>query len=240
MHHTLKVIQAAGFPLNAQSRIVDLGCGAGRFIKTMRAAGFDAQGCDIYEAANDDAAALRAQGLIKSITFEPYRLPYDDASVDYIVSETVLEHVMNPEEVALEMARVLKPGGAAFHFFPARYAPIESHIFVPFASFIQHPLYLKFWALLGLRNGYQKGMNAEEVTANNAAFLKNNTNYLTDAQMRAVYGPHFARVDFIEDTYLGLSESPKARALARLNKYVPFAGWAYRKFWAVPLLLVKA
>lgn len=240
MHFTLKVIEAAGFAVTPQSRIVDLGCGAGRFIDAMRAAGFAAEGCDVYEASGEGAAALRAQGLIKPITLDPYRLPYDDSSVDYIVSETVLEHVMNPENVACEMARVLKPGGAAFHFFPARYAPVESHTFIPFASFIQHPFYLKFWALLGLRNQYQKGMSVQAVTAHNASFLKNQTNYLTEGQMRAVYAPYFKRVDFIEDIYLSLSESSKARALSYFNRYVPLTGWLYRTFWAVPLLLVKA
>lgn len=39
------------------------------------------------------------------------RLPLDDASVDLIVSEWTFEHVAEPEQVAHELRRILKPGG---------------------------------------------------------------------------------------------------------------------------------
>lgn len=241
MHYTLAVLKAAGFDIRKTSKIVDFGCGAGSFIRQARAEGYDAVGCDFNRGDGPETQALIEQGIIRMIEQNPYRLPYDDNSVDFIISETVLEHVMNPEEAAREMARILKPGGAAFHYFPAKFAPIESHIFVPFANFIQAKPYLAFWAQLGVRNSFQKKKNltARETVENNIEFLNNSTHYLTERQIRAIYGRHFGRVNFVEDIYLQQSESKKARQLAKFNNVIPLAGYMYRTFWANPLLLVK-
>ncbi|MDP2947137.1 MAG: class I SAM-dependent methyltransferase [Nanoarchaeota archaeon] len=57
-------------------------------------------------------------------------LPFADASIDAIINEEVLEHVVNPREVINEIKRVLKPNGlfyltvpfvAAFHSSPSDY-----------------------------------------------------------------------------------------------------------------------
>ncbi|WP_459922160.1 class I SAM-dependent methyltransferase [Desulfatiferula olefinivorans] len=52
----------------------------------------------------------------------PYRfpcrfsaIPFPDSGLDVIVSFGVLEHVRNPDAVAAEIKRVLKPGGFCFH-----------------------------------------------------------------------------------------------------------------------------
>lgn len=49
-------------------------------------------------------------------------LPFADATVDVLVSRTVLEHVHDVERAAEEMARVLRPGGTSLHLLPCRYA----------------------------------------------------------------------------------------------------------------------
>lgn len=43
------------------------------------------------------------------------RLPFEDASFDLVLSNAVLEHVADPAAVVRENARVLAPGGWAFH-----------------------------------------------------------------------------------------------------------------------------
>jgi len=46
------------------------------------------------------------------------KLPFPDGSVDAVLSESLLEHVSNPADVAREMARVLKPGGIVYASVP--------------------------------------------------------------------------------------------------------------------------
>lgn len=48
-------------------------------------------------------------------------LPHENNSVQAIVCNTVIEHVESPEKIIAEMARVLKPGGAAYITLPFLY-----------------------------------------------------------------------------------------------------------------------
>jgi SAM-dependent methyltransferase len=62
-------------------------------------------GADIDEAVRDNPT------LDEAIVFDGKTLPLPDASVDLIVSDHVFEHLDDPQAVASELARVLKPGG---------------------------------------------------------------------------------------------------------------------------------
>lgn len=50
------------------------------------------------------------------------RIPLEDHSVDLLVSRTLLEHVASVDNVAIEIARVLRPGASTIHLLPCRYA----------------------------------------------------------------------------------------------------------------------
>jgi SAM-dependent methyltransferase len=47
-------------------------------------------------------------------------LPFEDGEATVIVSRALLEHVADVPHAVSEMARVLRPGGKALHFVPAR------------------------------------------------------------------------------------------------------------------------
>jgi len=69
-----------------------------------------------------DELALNEQVDETAVANVAEHLPFDDASVDLIVSRALLEHVDGVPDAARHMARVLKPGGRALHFIPARYS----------------------------------------------------------------------------------------------------------------------
>ncbi|GMV94425.1 MAG: hypothetical protein AMXMBFR82_42030 [Candidatus Hydrogenedentota bacterium] len=50
-------------------------------------------------------------------------LPFDDGTVDLVVSRSVLEHLESQEQFADAAYRALKPGGYSIHFFPCKFAP---------------------------------------------------------------------------------------------------------------------
>jgi hypothetical protein len=111
----------------------------------------------------------------------------------------VFEHVMDYDQALAEIARVLKPGGLSVHVFPSRWKPIETHAFVPFASVCRSSWWLYLWALAGIRNEFQGGLSARETARENARFLREETNYLTQRQIRAVAGRHFDGCRFAEE-----------------------------------------
>jgi SAM-dependent methyltransferase len=49
-------------------------------------------------------------------------LPFEDSSVDLILSRALLEHVDGVPAAARHMGRVLRPGGVALHLIPGRYS----------------------------------------------------------------------------------------------------------------------
>jgi ubiquinone/menaquinone biosynthesis C-methylase UbiE len=62
------------------------------------------------------AAARRANELeaLEVIAGDAYRLPFADATFDVVIGNGALHHMPQPEKVASEIARVLKPGGVFF------------------------------------------------------------------------------------------------------------------------------
>lgn len=93
--------------------LLDAGCGAGRDTVELarRAPGLAIHGVDVSSVALGYAAANAAAPRVRYHLTALERLPFADAVFDYISSHEVIEHVEDPALVALELARVLKPGG---------------------------------------------------------------------------------------------------------------------------------
>ncbi len=224
--------------------ILDLGCGAGTHVESLRSRGFDAWGCDF---PGPDAPTLSADGATKGhlrpIEIHPYRLPFEDNRFDWVISSQVLEHVMDYAATFREIRRVLKPGGISLHVFPSRLVLIEPHVFVPLASIIRNPAWLRLWAQLGIRNGYQTGKPPREVAAINCDYLHAHTNYLTKAQIER-QARIFSEAAFREDIlFLPGAEERRRRSLKK-RLFVLLGGdrlraWLYGTFVMRALYLRK-
>jgi SAM-dependent methyltransferase len=216
------ILRDQGVLIDATTKVMDLGCGAGKLVQAARERGYDFHGCglglrDAHTNADD---ALVAQGILRDIHRDPYRLPYDDCTFDVVISDQVLEHVMDYPTTLREVQRVMKPGGAFLHVFPPRYMPIEPHARVPLATMLRHRWWLKTWALVGIRNEFQTKMSAQEACEANHAYLTSHTNYLTKRQLRQQFGRFYTDVRFVEDAFL--KHRPRGGALVRLAKRLPF------------------
>ena len=91
-------------------RVLDLGCGAGRFVAALRDAGADPVGVEIAEAALE-RARRNAPGADLRLLEPDGSLPLEHGSVDLVWCSEVLEHVADTEHLLLEARRVLRRGG---------------------------------------------------------------------------------------------------------------------------------
>jgi ubiquinone/menaquinone biosynthesis C-methylase UbiE len=123
-------------------RVLDLGCGAGRFVAALREAGAEPVGVELA-----DAALERARRNVPGADFRLVAdgsLPLGHGEIDLVWCSEVLEHV--PDTIALltEVRRVLKPGGRllvtvpdhgrlkrtliALALYDAHYDPLGQHV----------------------------------------------------------------------------------------------------------------
>jgi SAM-dependent methyltransferase len=91
-------------------RVLDLGCGAGRFVKALQDAGAEPVGVEIAEAALERARAV-APGADLRLLDDEGTIPLGHHEVDLVWCSEVLEHVPNAAGLLHETRRVLKPGG---------------------------------------------------------------------------------------------------------------------------------
>ena len=95
-------------PYREPGRLLDFGCGAGRFMEQMRDFGWQVEGVDISAAC---AANVTEQ---TGITVHVGSLPHeaiDDNSLDAITMWNALEHVHQPREIIRAARQALRPGG---------------------------------------------------------------------------------------------------------------------------------
>jgi SAM-dependent methyltransferase len=96
--------------VRAGERVLDLGCGAGRFVAALRDAGADPVGVELAAAALERARA-NVPGADLRLVEDDGSLPLEHASIDVVWCSEVLEHVADTDHVLLEARRVLRPGG---------------------------------------------------------------------------------------------------------------------------------
>jgi SAM-dependent methyltransferase len=218
----VNILCNVGVTVSENTRILDLGCGAGLMVRAAREKGWNFYGCSMGLRDDHDRAdpALMQQGILREIDLTPYKLPFDDCFFDVVVSDQVFEHVMDYPTTLKEIRRVLKPGGAFLHIFPSRYTPIEPHLLVPLATVVRARWWLKAWALVGIRNEFQKRMSAREACEANVTFLTSSTNYLPKRELRRLFGRYFTDVRFVEDAFLRNSE--RGRKIYQLSRWLPF------------------
>src|SRR5256714_14352793 len=99
--------------VRAGSHVLDLGCGAG-MLALLKRKGITLTGVDL---SPECALASRRNGYDAGVASELARLPFADATFDYVVSLDVLGHVPFEEKDAVlaEVRRVLRPAGVTMH-----------------------------------------------------------------------------------------------------------------------------
>jgi SAM-dependent methyltransferase len=118
----LEMIQSA-FPEGRKPRVLVNGCGVGTYLERLQALSEIAVGLDIdFERTVD--SHVKSEHVVNGAG---ENLPFVGDEYDIIISNEVIEHVMDDREAVQEMVRCLKPGGRIVLFCPNRGYPFETH-----------------------------------------------------------------------------------------------------------------
>jgi len=135
--------------MNPSGKLVDIGCGAGNVLVKIAKVlpHLDLHGVDmsieILELARNKA---KNEGVKNRIEFKPgsgENLPFEDNSLDFIISTLSLHHWLDPLRVFNEIERVLKEDGVFLVFDFRRDARKFFHGFLKFVTKVIVPKPLK-------------------------------------------------------------------------------------------------
>lgn len=97
--------------LSSEATALDLGCGAGTYVRWLAGRGHGAIGVDYSGPTLARAVAADPGGKGRYLAADGYALPFREGVFELVVSIGVLQAVGHPERAIAEMARVLRPGG---------------------------------------------------------------------------------------------------------------------------------
>src|SRR5215204_393159 len=108
--------------VGADTKVIDVGCGAGRhsFEAYRRGAdvvAFDRNAADLNDIdeilqAMKDQGEVPASARAEAVKGDALDLPYADGIFGCVIASEILEHVPEDDRAIAELVRVLKPGGA--------------------------------------------------------------------------------------------------------------------------------
>jgi ubiquinone/menaquinone biosynthesis C-methylase UbiE len=109
--HTGKLKAVLGFISHRPKKILDVGCASGWFLKQVKEKYPESwcYGVDLYEKAVNYGGKKYGDLVLKHA--DAHKLPFKKECFDLIICTEVLEHVVDPDKVLLEIKRVLKKNG---------------------------------------------------------------------------------------------------------------------------------
>lgn len=126
--------------------MLDVGCGAGSFLASMRARGWSVRGLEINENA---ARRAQAKGLdVFCGTLNAAR--FASGTFDYIRASHSFEHMTRPHEVLDEIHRLLKPDGKLLIAVP-NYRSLPAHLFAASWYHLCPPVHAFQYSVISLK-----------------------------------------------------------------------------------------
>lgn len=92
-------------------RVLDVGCGAGRFLEVLAETGCEAVGVDVSSAIDAAAETVRGRTNVNLVQADVYHLPFRDGVFDDCYFIGVAQHTPDPVSAIRELPRLLRAGG---------------------------------------------------------------------------------------------------------------------------------
>lgn len=219
---------------NIAGKILDYGCGEGRFIKLCSDRGLKILGADTYDGIYNSWKTDKQNivSIYNNLT------PFPNSEFQVILSNQTFEHIQ-PNEVSAvtkEIARILSVNGFGINVFPTRKTFIEAHVGVPLVHLLnKYPrfqkIYLHLCFLLGIgywrsdkKRGLRKTKTRKEWVNSSMYVLENSIFYSSYKYWRKNFSRFGCKVENV--SYLLLiwaapkSLKPSLSVICRLQLFV--------------------
>ncbi len=101
------------FKVGMPEILLEIGCGRGDFLEAFRQTGLTVKGVDRVHCNNlPDSLNISACNILKD------KIPLDDESVGVVYHKSLIEHLIEPDNLMTETLRVLKKGGCTIILTP--------------------------------------------------------------------------------------------------------------------------
>lgn len=221
----LRMFQLAQGLRSDEIKVLDWGCGRGRFVLWLRQRGYQAYGVDIDPLPIENGLPLiREQGFsadILRLLDENGRTDFADGHFDFTLSGQVFEHVANIDQVAAEIQRLTRQGGMGFHEYPSYRYLVEPHLYMPFVHWLPknalRRLLIRFFVWVGIEPHWpeveEKSLGKKVETYYHYSLEK--THYRKPGLMKKTFEQHGFSVIFKTIDHPRITEH---RLLGRLAK----------------------
>lgn len=108
------------------ARVLDAGGGNGMYASQIQRR-YEKVQVELFEIEFERVREAKAEMIDHALVAAGEYLPYANESFDTIISNEVIEHVMDDQLAVNEMVRTLKIGGHLILFCPNRWYPFEQH-----------------------------------------------------------------------------------------------------------------
>ncbi len=176
--------------------LLDFGCGNGAQTR------FFADLSDLVVGVDVDRAFLRQMTVasergesatkLRAVLYDGSTLPLRDASVDFVISFEVLEHVADEDRALEELHRVMRPGASLVMSVPNRWWVFETHgATLPWLPWNRVPLFSWLPKSLHDRWAHARIYRRREIVAKirNAGFEVRHSTYVTAPMDVVKWGP---------------------------------------------------
>jgi SAM-dependent methyltransferase len=124
----LEELQRVLESVTMRGRLLEIGAGRGSQAAALARAGFEVEAIDVdpHDVAECEWPVQRYDGR---------RIPFPNASFDFVFSSNTLEHVTERDGLQMEIRRVLNDAGVAIHIVPSAAWRFWTNLAFPFRYF---------------------------------------------------------------------------------------------------------
>lgn len=244
-HHLVRHRERTGLEPR-ELRVLDYGCGRGEYTAWLRSQGYAAYGVEIDEQVLANGRpyfrdlGLDAEQVLAKLG-QDGTLPFPDGFFHFVCSEQVLEHVRDLDTVARELARVSAPGAAGLHCFPARWRPIEVHLYMPLAHWLPagpaRRLWIRTCVAIGIEPHWSRlrHLGAAARAREYYRYSVERTHYRSCRRIRSIFEREGFRVRFVTIDNVEITRRPALSKLLRIQPLRGLASWLLLRFKLVEL-----